>query len=78
MKFEVSTMLPIHTTSGKRKLLAVRLHDIPLLRKIVSYTYMSMLCKVTLSKQEVKSLCTIKGVKSMVVKAIKTQEIFRI
>ena len=41
-------------------------------------TYMSMRCKVTLSKQEVKSFYKIKGIKSMVVKAIKTQEMCKL
>ena len=44
----------------------------------MSYTFMSMLCNVTLSKQEVKTFFAIKGIKSMVVKAIKTQELFRL
>ena len=91
MKFEVTTMLPIHITAVKRRILKLlssrytavcfQLNDVialTLSRNMMSYVKLrTNLCE----KQEVELssvVCTYEGFKSMGVKVIKTQEMCKL
>ena len=90
MKFEVTTMLPVHTTAVKRRLLKLltsvwllvyavgfQLNDVIASTAIKEYDVIRQITVLRIIKQEVKLsrvVCPYGGFKSMRVKVIKTQE----
>ena len=91
MKFEVTTMLPVHTTAVKRRLLKLRgyrytavgfqLNDVIALTAIEEYDVIRKITRSKIIKQEVKRssvVCPYEGFKSMGVKVITTQEMCKL
>ena len=94
MKFEVTTMLPVHTTAVKRRLLKLlssawllvyvgfRFNDVIASTAIKEYDVVRQITDIReYIKQEVKLssvVCPYEGFKSIGVKAIKTQEMCKL
>ena len=91
MKFEVSTMLPVHTTAVKRRLLKLlssawllvyglgfQLNDVIASTAIKEYDVIRQITDCKIIKQEVKLSSVVCPYKSMGVKVIITQEMCKL